>query len=50
MTRKNDGLSVRWLGPASLSARVRLSPAGAEREALQAAFERGGIEFVRSLI
>lgn len=51
VTRKNDGLSVRWLGPASfVCAEGRLSPAGAEKEALQAAFERGGIEFVRSLI
>jgi protein-L-isoaspartate(D-aspartate) O-methyltransferase len=51
VTRESDGLSVRWLGPAFfVCAEGRLSPAGAEREALQAAFERGGIEFVRSLI
>ncbi len=49
--QRNDGLSVRWLGPAFfVCAEGRLSPAGAEREALQGAFERGGIEFVRSLI
>jgi protein-L-isoaspartate(D-aspartate) O-methyltransferase len=51
VTREDDGLSVRWLGPVSfVCAEGRLSPAGAEREALQASFERGGIEFVRSLI
>jgi protein-L-isoaspartate(D-aspartate) O-methyltransferase len=51
VTRKDEGLSVRWLGPAFfVCAEGRLSPAGAEREALHAAFERGGIEFVRSLI
>lgn len=51
VTRNTGGFAARWLGPVSfVCAEGRLSPAGAEREALQAAFERGGIEFVRSLI
>jgi protein-L-isoaspartate(D-aspartate) O-methyltransferase len=51
VTRHTGGFAARWLGPVSfVCAEGRLSPAGAEREALQAAFERGGIEFVRSLI
>ncbi|MBA1155255.1 protein-L-isoaspartate O-methyltransferase family protein [Microvirga mediterraneensis] len=51
VTRKNDDLSVRCLGPASfVCAEGRLSPGGPEREVLHAAFERSGIEFVRSLI
>jgi len=51
ITRKDKGFSVRWLGPAFfVCAEGSLSLAAAEREALQAAFERGGIEFVRSLI
>jgi len=51
VTRKSGGLSVRWLGPAYfVCAEGQLSPAGAERETLRAAFERGGVEFVRSLV
>ncbi len=51
VTRQESGLSVRWLGPASfVCAEGALSQPGPAREALQASFERGGIEFVRSLI
>ncbi len=51
VTRQEAGLTVRWLGPAYfICAEGQLSRPGAEREALQAAFERGGIEFVRSLV
>lgn len=51
VTRQQSGLSVRWLGPAYfVRAEGRLSQPGLEREALQAAFERSGIEFVRSLV
>jgi protein-L-isoaspartate(D-aspartate) O-methyltransferase len=51
VTRRRGGLAARWLGPAFfVCAEGALSRPGSEREALQAAFERGGIEFVRSLI
>ncbi len=51
VTRQAAGFSVRWLGPAYfVCAEGRLSQPGPEREALKAAFERGGVEFVRSLV
>ena len=51
VTRQEAGLSVRWLGPAYfVCAEGRLSQPGSDREALNAAFERGGVEFVRSLV
>jgi protein-L-isoaspartate(D-aspartate) O-methyltransferase len=51
VTRKSGGLAVQWLGPASfVCAEGRLSQPGPDRQALQAAFERGGMDFVRSLI
>jgi protein-L-isoaspartate(D-aspartate) O-methyltransferase len=51
ITRMGEGLSVRWLGPAYfVCAEGQLSRPGPERQALQAAFERGGLEFARSLI
>jgi protein-L-isoaspartate(D-aspartate) O-methyltransferase len=51
VTRQAAGLSVRWLGPAYfVCAEGQLSQPGPEREALRAAFERGGVEFVRSLV
>lgn len=51
VTRQPHGFSVRWLGPAYfVCAEGVLAPGGAEREALHEAFQRGGIEFVRSLI
>ncbi|WP_230531754.1 protein-L-isoaspartate O-methyltransferase family protein [Microvirga roseola] len=51
VTRKAGGFAVRWLGPAAfVCAEGRLSQPGEDRQALQAAFERGGMEFARSLI
>ncbi len=51
VTRHETGLAVRWLGRAFfVCADGELSNPGPERQALQAAFEGGGIEFVRSLI
>ena len=51
VTRKKAGLAVRWLGQVSfVCAEGRLSQPGEERQALQAAFEGGGMEFVRSLV
>ncbi|MEE1655857.1 methyltransferase domain-containing protein [Microvirga sp. CF3062] len=51
VTRKNAGLAVQWLGHVSfVCAQGRLSQPGEDRQALQAAFEAGGMEFVRSLI
>jgi len=51
VTRKTGGLSVRWLGPAYfVCAEGRLAQPGPDRDALQAAFGRSGVEFVRSLI
>jgi len=51
VTRKNTGFAVQWLGQVSfVCAEGRLSQPGEERQALQAAFEAGGMEFVRSLI
>lgn len=51
VTRRANGLAVQWLNRAFfVCAEGALSKAGPEREALQAAFESGGIEFVRSLI
>jgi len=51
VTRHADGLAVQWLNRAFFVwAEGELSKPGPEREALQAAFEGGGIEFVRSLI
>jgi len=51
ITRRGKGLAVQWLGRAFfVCAEGELSSPGPERQALQASFERGGIEFVRSLI
>lgn len=51
VTRQEGGFSVRWLGPAFfVCAEGELSQPGPEQEALRASFERGGIEFVRSLV
>ena len=51
VTRKSAGLAVRWLGHVSfVCAEGRLAEPGEERQALQAAFESSGMEFVRSLI
>ncbi|MDF2972528.1 MAG: hypothetical protein K0R61_2978 [Microvirga sp.] len=51
VTRKSTGLAVQWLGHVSfVCAEGRLSQPGEDRQALQAAFERGGMEFVRSLV
>lgn len=51
VTRKAAGYAVRWLGPAYfICAEGSLSQPGPDRQALQAAFERGGMEFARSLI
>jgi protein-L-isoaspartate(D-aspartate) O-methyltransferase len=51
VTRQAGGFAVRWLGPAYfVCAEGRLSQPGPEQEALKASFERGGIEFVRSLV
>ncbi|MBD2747548.1 methyltransferase domain-containing protein [Microvirga sp. BT688] len=51
VTRKSAGLAVRWLGHVSfVCAEGQLSQPGADRQALQAAFESGGMEFVRSLV
>jgi protein-L-isoaspartate(D-aspartate) O-methyltransferase len=51
VTRKNAGLAVQWLGHVSfVCAEGRLSQPGKDRQALQAAFESGGMEFVRSLV
>jgi len=51
VTRLEHGFSAKWLHPASfVCAEGRLATPGPEREALKAAFERGGAEFVRSLI
>jgi protein-L-isoaspartate(D-aspartate) O-methyltransferase len=51
VTRQEKGLAVQWLSRAFfVCAEGELSKSGPERQALQAAFERGGIEFVRSLI
>jgi protein-L-isoaspartate(D-aspartate) O-methyltransferase len=50
-TRLERNLSVRWLGPAYfVCAEGLLSERLDTRESLKASFERGGIEFVRSLI
>lgn len=51
VTRKRAGLAVQWLGHVSfVCAEGRLSQPGEDRQALQAAFEGGGMEFVRSLV
>jgi protein-L-isoaspartate(D-aspartate) O-methyltransferase len=51
VTRKSTGLAVQWLGHVSfVCAEGRLSQPGKDRQALQAAFETGGMEFVRSLV
>jgi protein-L-isoaspartate(D-aspartate) O-methyltransferase len=51
VTRKSAGLAARWLGHVSfVCAEGRLSQPGEDRQALQAAFEGGGMEFVRSLV
>jgi len=51
VTRREKGLAVQWLNRAYfVCAEGELSKPGPERRALQAAFESGGIEFVRSLI
>ncbi|MBB3021073.1 protein-L-isoaspartate(D-aspartate) O-methyltransferase [Microvirga lupini] len=51
VTRKSAGLAVQWLGHVSfVCAEGCLSQPGEDRQALQAAFESGGMEFVRSLI
>jgi len=51
ITRREQGLAVQWLNRAFfVCAEGELSKPGPERQALQAAFEGGGIEFVRSLI
>ncbi|MFC5082587.1 protein-L-isoaspartate O-methyltransferase family protein [Microvirga arabica] len=51
VTSKRAGLAVRWLGHVSfVCAEGRLSQPGEDRQALQAAFESGGMEFVRSLV
>lgn len=51
VTRREQGLAVQWLNRAFfVCAEGELSKPGPERQALQAAFEGGGIEFVRSLI
>ncbi|SCY46640.1 protein-L-isoaspartate O-methyltransferase family protein [Microvirga guangxiensis] len=51
VTLREKGLAVQWLNRAFfVCAEGELSIAGQERQALQAAFEGGGIEFVRSLI
>jgi protein-L-isoaspartate(D-aspartate) O-methyltransferase len=49
-SRRGDGLAINWLGPAwFVFAEGQADTTEGEREALKAAFERGGIEFVRSL-
>jgi protein-L-isoaspartate(D-aspartate) O-methyltransferase len=49
--RRERNLSVRWLGPAYfVCAEGALSERRDACEALKASFERGGVEFVRSLI
>ena len=51
VTRRRAGLAVRWLGHVSfVCAQGRLSQQGKDKQALQAAFESGGMEFVRSLV
>lgn len=51
VTRKRAGLALRWLGHVSfVCAEGRLSQPGEDRQALHAAFEAGGMEFVRSLV
>jgi protein-L-isoaspartate(D-aspartate) O-methyltransferase len=51
VSRQTGGFSARWLNPASfVCAEGRLSQPGPERERLKGSFERGGVEFVRSLI
>lgn len=51
VTRKSTGLAVQWLGHVSfVCAEGRLAQPKEERQALQAAFESGGMEFVRSLV
>ncbi len=51
VTRRENGLAVQWLNRAFfVCAEGELSNPAQEREALQAAFEGGGIEFVRSLV
>ncbi len=48
--RKPQGISVRWLGRAYFVCAEGAAVASrAEREALQASFAKGGVEFVRSL-
>ena len=50
VARTQVGLSVRWLGPAwFVCADGDAITTEAEQDALKAAFERGGVEFVRSL-
>jgi protein-L-isoaspartate(D-aspartate) O-methyltransferase len=50
IVRKAKGFAARMLGPAYfVCADTTTSDGGASREALNAAFERGGLEFVRSL-
>lgn len=51
VTRHGNGFAARWLNPAYfVCADGALSEPGSERETLKASFERGGVEFVRSLI
>ena len=51
VTREAGGLRARWLGHAYfVCAEGTLSGPGPERDRLKAAFEGGGMEFVRSLI
>ncbi|WP_210331028.1 protein-L-isoaspartate O-methyltransferase family protein [Microvirga terrestris] len=51
VTRKKAGFAVRWLGHVSfVCAEGRLSQPGEDRRELQAAFESGGMEFVRSMV
>jgi protein-L-isoaspartate(D-aspartate) O-methyltransferase len=50
ITRQENGLAVTWLHPAwFVCAEGQANASDAERETLNAAFQRGGIEFVKSL-
>ncbi len=50
VVRGATGFIARWLGPAFfVCAEGALAGTADESEALKAAFERGGVEFVRSL-
>jgi protein-L-isoaspartate(D-aspartate) O-methyltransferase len=51
VTQYEKGLSARYLGPAFfVCAEGRLSESSEVRDTLKASFERGGFEFVRSLV